>query len=180
MNYFITFYFILSRYSPPSWDKSNYSGGITTITASTLCLLVLLYVVYSRRRDKKKQKEREIQFKNTLKTEGIKLTVSSDRCKVISKTYTIPNPYLKKMRYRRASMMDYVSDKVNYDEYIEVKECYIECGAKVNYSRKVFKSKAIKMDTKTLEIKLYLKKEIDIYYNPNTKKYFFDLDFLND
>lgn len=180
MNYFITFCFILSRYSPPTWDRSNYSGGVKTITVFTICILLLLYIIYSRRRDKKKQREREIQFKNTIKAEGIKITISANNCKVISKTYTIPNPYKRKMGFRRPTITDYMFDKVNYDEYIEVKDCYIECLAKVNFTQKLFKSKAIKMDKKTLEIKLYLEEKIDIYYNPHTKQCFFDLDFLND
>lgn len=150
VNYFITSCFILSRYSPPTWDRSNYSGGVKTITVFTICTLVLLYIVYSRRRDKRKQREREIQFKKTIKTEGIKITIGSDKCKVIS------------------------------EEYKETEDCYVECLAKVNFTQKLFKSKAIKMDKKTLEIKLYLEEEIDIYYNPHTKQCFFDLDFLND
>ena len=144
-----------------------------------ICLIILLFSEYYRRVKLKKQKEEEKQFKNVLKTEGIKITISSDKCEVIDKVYTVPNPYLRKMEYRRPSMADYIFDKVNYDEYIEVKECYIECGAKINNRKKAFKSDAIKMDTKTLEIKLYMKKEIDIYYNPNTEEYFFDLDFLD-
>ncbi|GGB67470.1 hypothetical protein GCM10007424_04320 [Flavobacterium suaedae] len=150
VNYFITFCFILSRYSPPSWDRNNYSGGVKTITVSTTCILILLYIVYSRRRDKKKQREREIQFINTIKAEGIKITIGADKCKIIS------------------------------EKYKETEDYYIECLAKVNFTQKLFKSKAIKMDKKTLEIKLYNKKEIDIYYNPRNKKCFFDLDFLND
>jgi hypothetical protein len=176
VKYLFVIYFISFGYHYKSYGTYGKSGLALII----FCLFLLLPLTYFRNKHVRRQKEQEIQFKNTTRTEGIKITVSSDRCKVISKTYTVPNPYLRKIRFRRPTVLDYIYDNVNYNEYIEIKECYIECGAKVNNSRKVFKSNAIKMDTKTLEIKVYMKKEIDIYYNPHTKKYFFDLDFLDE
>ncbi|WP_294732676.1 hypothetical protein [uncultured Flavobacterium sp.] len=165
MNYFLILDFVLlKRY------------GNHNFVLASFCLLILLFFKYFERKHFKRQKEKERQFKNILKTQGIKITINSDKCTVVTKKYTIPNPYLKKVS--RPSMMDHLTDRINYDEYIEVKECYIECDVEVDKVEKYFKSKTIKMDTKTLEIKLYLEKEITIYYNNTTEEYFFDLDFL--
>ena len=170
--------FVFRHYRSPIRTRySEYDELILFIMLVT-SLLLLLLLRYCKDRYKKRQNKRNKKFETNLKDKGVKLIISTDKCTVITKKYTIPNPYLKKLS--RPSMMDYLTDKINYDEYIEVKECYIECDIEVDNVEKYFKSKAIKMDTKALEIKLYLKKEITIYYDSSTEEYFFDLDFLYD
>lgn len=46
------------------------------------------------------------------------------------------------------------------------------------HNGRLYKSNSVVIDRKVLEIKLYMQKEVNVYFDRESKRYVFDLDFL--
>ena len=139
-----------------------------------VCLLVTVWVQRINSKDRRLQKVRKSEYKTRLREEGIKITLSFD-------DYTVK----EKRRYAIVRAKDYYSDSLKstmYNSHDEIKVEYIdsiiEANVEVDGLVHTFEC-SMPIDKDNLLIKLYMQKEINVYYNPDTESYFFDLYFLD-
>lgn len=127
--------------------------------------------------DKKQRLHKRIKsaHEEELKQQSTKITVTFDRCKVKEeKTYITKRIRDFKTQGLKALMHSRYAEITTENIYST-----IEVEVEVNGSLKIFKSSSLPIDRENLLIKLYMQKEITIYYNSHTRKYFFDLSFLD-
>ncbi|MCW4467799.1 hypothetical protein OGH69_02390 [Flavobacterium sp. MFBS3-15] len=105
------------------------------------------------------------------------------RNRVVSsgKKIAIPTSYINSRSVPASKSMrkqahNYLYDRANVEKYVVTETTWLECSHK----GKKFKSNGFSIDRKVLEIKLYMQKEVYIYYDNATGDYFFDLDFLEE
>ena len=139
-----------------------------------VCLLVTVWVQRINSKDRRLQKVRKSEYKTRLREEGIKITLSFD-------DYTVK----EKRRYAIVRAKDYYSDSLKstmYNSHDEIEVEYIdsviEANVEVDGLVHTFEC-SMPIDKDNLLIKLYMQKEINVYYNPDTESYFFDLYFLD-
>lgn len=144
------------------------------LTVITLCLLVLVWFKWGKLKLKRSQKKLTSEYKAQLRDEGTKITLSFD-------DYTVK----EKRRYATVRAKDYYSDSLksvmyNSHDKIEVEyiDSIIEANVEIDGLIHTFEC-SVPLDKDNLSIKLYMQKEINIYYDPDTKGYFFDLHFLD-
>ena len=144
------------------------------LTVITLWLLVLLWFKRDNLKFKCSQKQLISEYKTKLRDEGIKITLSFD-------DYTVK----EKRRYATVRAKDYYSDSLkstmynSYDEIeIEYIDSIIEANVEIDGLIHAFEC-TVPLDKDNLLIKLYMQKEINVYYDPDTEGYFFDLHFLD-
>ncbi|WP_417368417.1 hypothetical protein [Flavobacterium beibuense] len=144
------------------------------LTVITLWLLVLLWFKRDNLKLKRSQKILTSEYKTKLRDDGIKITLSFD-------DYTVN----EKRRYATVRAKDYYSDSLKsamYNSYDEIEVEYIDSiiEANVEIDGLVYTFEcSVPLDKDNLLIKLYMQKEINVYYDPDTEGYFFDLHFLD-
>ena len=123
---------------------------------------------------KRSQKILTSEYKPQLREEGIKIALSFD-------DYTVK----EKRRYATVRAKKYYSDSLKsamYNSYDEIEVEYIdsiiEANVEINGLVHTFEC-SVPLDKDNLLIKLYMQKEINVYYDPDTEGYFFDLHFLD-
>lgn len=144
------------------------------LTVIALWLLVLLWFKRNNLKLKRSQKILTSEYKTQLRDDGIKITLSFD-------DYTVE----EKRRYATVRAKDYYDDSLKsamYNSHDEIEVEYIdsiiEANVEIDGLVHTFEC-SVPLDKDNLLIKLYMQKEINVYYDPDTEGYFFDLHFLD-
>lgn len=124
------------------------------------------------RKSKLKQWEREDEHKrNIIKKKGKKITIPFEDIKIVSFKHKIDAG-------RAVSSWD-DRNNTRFDFGHDRKDVVVEYfSIQYKYRDMCFESSPVIMDRKTLEIKLYMQKEIHLYHDELTGDYFFDLGFF--
>ncbi|MFL9839190.1 hypothetical protein ABS768_16915 [Flavobacterium sp. ST-75] len=146
------------------------------LTMIIACLLVYVLMKRADRRYSLLQKILKSEYEDRLIEEGVKITVPFDRCKISTKKSYSTKPASSGYR---AQALNSLLDSRNAEVTTQHTSSTIEIKLKINGSTKTLKSGSLPIDKETLLIKLYIKKEIDVYYDVNTRDYLIDLHFLD-
>lgn len=152
-------------------------GGSYILLAITVIILLLRLSAYIIKRKHIKLEENEgLKYAERIKKEAVKINVPFDDCKVTErKSYTtVPasNDYT-------AQGLSSVFDSRNAEITTENVFSTIEVEVEVGGGTKTFVIYNLPFDRDTLLLKLYMQKEITIYYNKSMDDCLFDLSFLH-
>lgn len=139
---------------------------------------VMFFIREKRNRCKSQglEKLQKSEYENRLMAQGVKITVSFDDCKVNTKKRYSTKPASNSGSVQALnSFLDSRNSVVTTQNTSSV----IEIKVKINGSTKTLKSCNLAIDKETLLIKLYMQKEIEVYYDVHTRDYFIDLHFLD-
>ncbi len=135
-------------------------------------VVIVLITLYQHIKKKLKQEDDKKRMQH-LRDNTEKIIIPYDKIKIIgtksSRSVPVTNDW-------RAQAFNTVFDAANSEKY-EVHE-YFHLEARL--SNRLYKSSSVGIDRKVLEIKLYMQKEIHVYYDRDTNRYVFDLDFLSE
>lgn len=119
----------------------------------------------------RQQRAKDDAYRNRVVSNGKKIAIPYDKIKITSHIDSKSVPASQSMRKQAHN---YLYDRANAEKYVVTETTWLECS----HNGKKFKSSGFSIDRKVLEIKLYMQKEVYIYYDNATGDYFFDLDFL--
>jgi hypothetical protein len=110
-------------------------------------------------------------YQDRVASGGEKIAIPYDKIKITSH---IDSKSVPASRSMRKQAHNYLYDCANAEKYVVTETTWLECS----HNGKKFKSSGFTLDRNVLEIKLYMQKEVYIYYDNATGDYFFDLNFL--
>ncbi|KGO79120.1 hypothetical protein [Flavobacterium beibuense] len=151
-------------------------GNYIILIAIIAMLVFLIRGKVNRRKDERLQKLQQSEYKNRLMKEGNKIIVPFDNCKVTtSKSYTTKPA----SGGYRAQALNSLLDSRNAEVTTQHISSTVEVKVKINGSTKTLKSDSFPVGKETLLAKLYMQKEIEVYYDVHTRDYFINLHFLD-
>ena len=154
-------------------------GSIGTYIILIAIIAMLVFLIRgkaNRRKDQRLQKLQQLEYKNRLMKVGVKIIVPFDDCKVNTKKRYSTKPASNS---GSVQVLNSFLDSRNSVVTTQKTSNVIEIKVKINDSTKTLKSNNLPIDKETLLIKLYIQKEIEVYYDVHTRDYFIDLHFLD-
>lgn len=168
---FVLLGFVLVFFSPLFVDYAT----IYQASGVIFFLIGILLIRKSNIKETSNLNKERLKSRAKIKKEGLKIQISFEDCKILSKSLTYEEPSTN-VRYAQA--LNNILDSNNATVVKNIRKNRIKCNINEQGIKGVLISEPIDMDIKTMEIKLYMKKKTNIYFDSKTGNFFFDLDFL--